>query len=109
MAVMDVPVPLRWDRLDPAHTVVQADTPLPHSPVAIRGTLGEDGTVLLEVGGAVVATGHADGALSIYPAGILEAGQFTQTRYPAVGKASPSAAFPGSIEDIRVSFGRAGP
>jgi hypothetical protein len=104
MAVQDVKTPLRWDRLDPKRTLVQSDTPLPKREVDVEGTLERDGTITLKADGETIATGKADSGLSIYPAGILEAGQYTYDKYPPMGDYEKSESFPGSVHDIRVVF-----
>ncbi len=105
LAVMDVPQPLRWDHLEPTRTIVEAFEPLPNRAVGVEGRLASDGTITLSVDGEVVATGRAPGPLSIHPAGLLEAGQYTQTKYPPAGDYHYSDAFPGELARIRVEFG----
>ncbi len=106
MAVMDVPGSLRWDNLETRTTVVRADEPLPEGLVQVEGCLETDGTITLKVDDAIVGTGRADGPLSIYPAGLLEAGCYTRTHYPAIGGYAPQEEFPGVLRDIRVEFGQ---
>jgi arylsulfatase A-like enzyme len=105
LAVMDVPQPLRWDRLEPARTIVEAFDPLPDRAVGVEGKLEVDGTITLSVDGEVVATGRAPGPLSIHPTGLLEAGQYTRTKYQPAGDYRYSDAFPGELERVRVEFG----
>jgi hypothetical protein len=105
MGVMDVETPLRWDRLEAATTVVRSDSPLPDGPVEVEGRLGADGAIALKVDGEVVGTGRADGPLSIYPCGLLEAARYAQTGYGPIGDYAEQEDFPGSVRDIAVSFG----
>ncbi|MFW6286314.1 MAG: sulfatase [Candidatus Sumerlaeota bacterium] len=104
MSVQDVETPLRWDRLDPKRTVVESQTPLPERKVDVEGKLERDGTITLKVDGETVATGKAESALSIYPTGLLEAGQYSYDKYPPMGDYEKIETFPGAIEDILVVF-----
>jgi len=106
MAVMDVPQPLRWDTLEPQRTIVTSDDPLPDREVAVEGVLGADGSITLRFDGDVVGRGTATGPLSIYPAGRLEAGHYTGTKYPAIGEYAEQERFPGTLSDVSVRFGQ---
>jgi iduronate 2-sulfatase len=104
MTVADVPTPLRWDRLQREQTVLEAPKPLPERLVHVEAIWDTNGELTLKVDGSAVATGKHGGALSIYPSGILEAGRYTQTKYPPSGHCAPSKVFPGVVKNIRVTF-----
>jgi iduronate 2-sulfatase len=104
-AVMDVPQPLRWDTLEPRRTAIVSGEPVPEGSFDAWARLETDGAMSIAVDGRIVATGTAPGPLSIYPAGLLEAGCYRENRYPAVGDYGPSEEFPGALSGVRVLFG----
>ncbi len=104
LAVMDVPTPLRWDRLDGRRTVLEAETPLPDEAVHVEGVWEADGTLVLRVADRELARGVAPGPLPIYPAGVLEAGRFSHDEYEPIGPVEPADHFPGTLRQIRISF-----
>ncbi len=104
MSVQNVETPLRWDRLEPKRTVVESGRRVPDHEVEVEGRLERDGTIMLMVDGEIVARGHADSALSTYPAGLLEAGQYSYDKYPPIGDYQSIETFPGEIKDIQVAF-----
>ena len=119
-AVMDVPRPLRWDRLDASITTIAADTPVPVGDYRAGAVLELDGTMLITLDEEEVARGKADGALSTYPAGLLETGRYTgdeyperlrhlvtsdRPRFPALGAYTGCKEFPGTLEGVRITFG----
>jgi hypothetical protein len=104
-----------WNNLaeDPAHADtkanlarwIQADRKLPDALVDVESVIEADGTMTLRCDGEVFCTGQADGALKIYPSGLLEIGKYQQDGYPAVGKYDRCERFPGRVEYVRVIFG----
>jgi hypothetical protein len=118
---MDVPRPLRWDTLDAHITSVAAGAPVPSGGFAVSAVLEVDGTMRIVLDGEEVGWGKADGALSIYPAGLLEVGRYTgdeyperhrafvttdKPRFPALGAYSGCKEFPGTLEGVRITFGK---
>ncbi len=105
MGVMDVQTPLRWDALQTTTTVVRANRQLTHGLVEVEGCLDATGAITLRVDADVVGTGRANGPLSIYPCGLLEAGGYRQTGYGPIGDYAEQEDFPGSVRDISISYG----
>lgn len=85
-----------------------SNDPLPDREVAVEGVLGADGSTTLRVDGEVAGRGATRGPLSIYPAGLLEAGCYTHTKYPAIGEYAEQDRFPGQLSGITVRFGEEG-
>jgi len=105
MAVADVETQLRWDRLELRETIVRSEKVLPNRQVKVEGILDKNGSVTLSVDGEIVGKGKREHALSVYPAGILNAGTLPSSGFLPVGDAALSETFPGVIQDIRVEFG----
>ena len=105
MGIASVREPLQWDKLDPWIANIQADTRLEPDWFQLEGVIEADGRMQLKIDGETVATGQAPGALAVYPAGLLEVGQYTQDRYPSVGNLERCDEFPGRVEDVRVDYG----
>ncbi|MBT3377552.1 MAG: sulfatase-like hydrolase/transferase [Lentisphaerae bacterium] len=80
---------------------VIAQSPLPKGWVQVRGRLGRNGALTLEVAGEQVATGRAPGPIPRTPGDPLEAGADRQT---AVGEYAPPNTFIGRIRDAIVKL-----
>jgi len=83
-------------------TKVVAQSPLPKAWVQVRGRLGEDGSLTLEVAGKQVAASRAPGPITLTPGDPLEAGA---DRYTTVGDYAPPNEFAGGIRDAMVELG----
>jgi hypothetical protein len=105
LGIASVREPLRWDQLEPWEANVEADAPLRSEWVELEGVIEADGAMRLLVDGEVAATGQAEGALAVYPSGILEIGKYTNSAYPNVGGYGHCKDFPGEIEDVRIDYG----
>ncbi len=99
-AVMDVPVPLRWDRMFPSRTVVKSLQPLASGKQEVRAVLARDGKVTLYANGKEIGSGKAK-TLSTHPAGNMIMGRAPE-RYVPVGNYSPPFEFGGEIKEVVV-------
>jgi arylsulfatase A-like enzyme len=116
MAVTQLPLPLRWDRLQYSRTIVRSDEALPRTVTEVEGSWHTDGRITLKADGKLIGSGKANGPLSIYPVGLLEAGRFLPKTNPdtvpgskgrqalAIGDHGHVDLFQGELSDITVAF-----
>jgi len=108
-AVMDPPTPLHWRHLTPRRSLIRDNRCLPPGTHRVVAQWRADGELLLSLDDQMVARGRHHGPLSIYPTGLLEAGQWLgpkgDSTWPAIGLEQPCAAFPGSLQELRVEHG----
>ena len=103
-AIMDIPRPLHWNSLTPAHEVLTGNHKLiPGKRHQLEARLQKNGTTILTVDGTEVARGLTQ-TLSIHPAGVMQLGAVPDKHIP-IGNYEPPFRFKGSIESVTVEFG----
>ena len=82
-------------------TSVTAPNALPTGPLTLRGSIALDGTLRLEIAGAVVAMQKASGPLQTMPVDGLQVGRDLGG---LVGEYGEENAFAGTLEKVRIEL-----